>query len=551
MTTTVSAYESIRADTYADAHTSYGTCRGRVIQSGVHLWRGIPYAAVPQRFSHSVKPDAWDGIRDCVKNGKQAVQPTGAAFLKSLAPKAGALMNAVMASSAVETVPRFMSEEQCLNLNIRAPAQTGVLHPVMVWIHGGAFMLGSGSTPLYQGNHLVRHGNVVLVTINYRLGAFGFLNLRGCDSNCGLSDQCMALQWVHEEIRHFGGDPDRVTIFGESAGGMSCGALLSSPRAQPFFQRAILMSGAMSNAVSGEDASMIGHQFCESAQKTPEQLRLLSAEEMLVLQNKFVGVDGVMPFQPCVDGDLLVATPIEAVKRGLVQLSAKQVMIGTTEAEWELFQPSLLPHWLSRSSLKEVSSKAVHSQEELNIDQADQGQIRALLKAIRKDRQLGSWDATMKAFNTMRVFTAPARLAAKALSEKADSVWVYEYAFKAGMLGPCHASELPILFGTFDMHWMLERWTGSKADPNGARSLSDSMAASFAAFARSGSPTDGAALWNKKYTCASPSVYLFDRQPRLVDENLDADSAVNLGMAVVQGQRRPWGIKLPEGHSKL
>lgn len=218
-----------------------------------------------------------------------------------------------------------------------------------MFIHGGAFIVGSGANEMYQGSHIAKRGDVVLVSINYRLGAFGYLNLPGLDANCGLGDQCMALQWVHEEIRHFGGDPECITIFGESAGGMSCGALLVSPRAQPFFKRAILMSGALSNVCTAKDAAALAQRFCETEDMTPQQLQALSTEDMIALQLKFLRTQGMggMPFQPCVDGNLLEALPLEAVRSGLVELSGKQVMLGTNQADWNL-HPSVIPDLLGR-----------------------------------------------------------------------------------------------------------------------------------------------------------------------------------------------------------
>jgi para-nitrobenzyl esterase len=192
------------------------------------------------------------------------------------------------------------------------------------------------------------------------MGAFGYLHLPGCDSNCGLGDQLMALKYIHSEIAHFGGDPSKVTIFGESAGGMSCGALLCSPLAQPYFQRAILMSGAISNVMSAEDAAKIAAHFVKmkvkgvdlSSDSSPEALRALSTAELFALQAQYLVSGGnAMPFQPCVDGRLLVASPIDAIESGAVHIGGKQVMIGSNAEEWALFSPSVLPGWL-RVSLR-------------------------------------------------------------------------------------------------------------------------------------------------------------------------------------------------------
>ena len=156
------------------------------------------------------------------------------------------------------------ASEDCLTLNVWTPAADAGRRPVLVWIHGGAFVLGAGSQSIYDGAPLARRGDAVVVTINYRLGALGFLfledalpELAGAAPNPGLQDQVAALRWVHENIAGFGGDPDDVTIFGESAGGMSVGTLLGVPAARGLFRRAIAQSGAAHNFHDRESASRV------------------------------------------------------------------------------------------------------------------------------------------------------------------------------------------------------------------------------------------------------------------------------------------------------
>src|SRR5207244_5548439 len=157
-----------------------------------------------------------------------------------------------------------ISEEGCLTLNVWTPAVDDARRPVMVWIHGGAFVNGSGATPWYDGTRFAEHGDVVVVTINYRLGALGFLHLAdvggeqyASSGNVGLLDQVAALTWVRDNIATFGGDPDNVTIFGESAGGMSVGRLLRLPWARGLFHRAIPQSGASSGVLARDAAAKL------------------------------------------------------------------------------------------------------------------------------------------------------------------------------------------------------------------------------------------------------------------------------------------------------
>lgn len=200
-------------------------------ENGVHVFRGIPYAAPTggaNRFKAPQPVSPWDGVRDGTKNGLISHQPPLPPPFGQPLPPAG---------------------DDCLNLTVWTPDPGAAKLPVFVWIHGGAFFGGSSIEPVYNGSSFARNG-VVCVTINYRLGAQGFWNLSEHfpefpdSGNLGLLDQIAALQWVHDNIASFGGDPSRVTIGGESAGGMSVGSLLAAPKVKGLFSQAIPQSGA-------------------------------------------------------------------------------------------------------------------------------------------------------------------------------------------------------------------------------------------------------------------------------------------------------------------
>ena len=215
--------------------TRHGEVRGSVVE-GVNTFKGIPYAAPPfgtQRFRPPQPVEPWSGVRDALTYGPTVLKPPYFPPFDTLLPE-----------------PAIPGED-CLNLNIWSPDLGEAQLPVMVWIHGGAFANGSGAIDMYDGSHFARDG-VVCVTINYRLGIDGFLYLGDGNDNLGLLDQLAALQWVQENIAAFGGDPGNVTIFGESAGGMSVGTLLSMPRAAGLFRRAIAESGAGHHVISSE-----------------------------------------------------------------------------------------------------------------------------------------------------------------------------------------------------------------------------------------------------------------------------------------------------------
>src|ERR1700722_14599494 len=205
-------------------------------QNGLFVFKGIPFAAPPvgaRRWLPPEKPASWTGVRDARRFGAVAHQ------------------NKLMLSALSAMVIDGEQSEDCLTLNLWTRALDGKRRPVMVWIHGGAFTIGSGSQSIYDGSVLARRGDVVLVTVNYRLGPLGFIRLADvtggqipASGNEGMLDQVAALEWVRDNIAEFGGDPGNVTIFGESAGGMSVGTLLAMPSARGLFHKAIPQSGA-------------------------------------------------------------------------------------------------------------------------------------------------------------------------------------------------------------------------------------------------------------------------------------------------------------------
>src|SRR5579859_5403924 len=220
--------------------TRQGAVRGRIV-GGVAGFKGIPYSAPPfgaYRFQPPQPAERWDGVRDALNYGPTVVKPPLIALLDDLIPEP------------------VIAGTDCLNLNIWTPAEGKAGLPVMVWIHGGGFT--NGAAAMHDGNRFARDG-VVCVTINYRLGADGFLFLGEGHVNLGLLDQVAALIWVQENIAAFGGNPNNVTIFGVSAGGMSVSTLLAMPRAKGLFHRAIAQSGAGHYAISPATAQRIGH----------------------------------------------------------------------------------------------------------------------------------------------------------------------------------------------------------------------------------------------------------------------------------------------------
>ncbi|WP_151734415.1 carboxylesterase/lipase family protein ['Paenibacillus yunnanensis' Narsing Rao et al. 2020] len=311
------------------ADTAYGRLQG-IPEEGVCVWRGIPYAAPPvqeRRFAPPVPPESWSGVRDAGEFGPVSLQPVSTNGMRF----AG-------------TTPVYA--EDCLYLNVWSPAEEGEKLPVMVWIHGGTFVTGAGSQPMFEGSALARSGRVVVVTVNYRLGPLGFLHLAplGGDfaSNLGLLDQISALRWVQDNIGAFGGDPAQVTVFGESAGSMSIAALLAMPAAKGLFARAILQSGAAQCLQPGP-ASAIAGAFLGELGLVPGgdlvPLRRLPAEEIMNaaarMAYKLSGNSLAMLFQPVLDPATLPVHPEQAIASGSAE--GIPLLIGTNLHEGHLF----------------------------------------------------------------------------------------------------------------------------------------------------------------------------------------------------------------------
>ncbi len=457
------------------------TSRGKLLgeeRDGVQRYLGIPFARPPLgrlRFAATQPAEPWAGVRDATRFGGSAPQNR-------------------MALAVLPGMEVGGQSEDCLYLNVYTPAADSGRRPVLVWIHGGAFTIGSGSQAIYDGAPLASRGDAVVVTINYRLGALGFLRFEegsGVDAsgNAAIQDQVAALRWVRENVERFGGDPGNVTIFGESAGGMSVGTLLGTPAAAGLFRRAIPQSGAALNALSREHAERIAHRYLEVlgiARGSARSLLDLPVEKLLGAQNELtVRLQSERPrlgmaFGPVVDGSVVPELPQRAVESG----SARDVslLVGTTRDEAKLFgpmDPSLGS--LDEAGLAERVSEFVPRE-----------RAGALVEAYRKARTERG-EATEPrdlalAIDTDRIFRIPAiRLLDAQLRHRSDPfayLVTWESPALQGALGSCHAVELAFVFGTLDKPGMAD-FSGSGAE---AERLSANLMDAWLAFARTGSP---------------------------------------------------------------
>ncbi|MBX7133035.1 MAG: carboxylesterase family protein, partial [Fimbriimonadaceae bacterium] len=316
--------------------TKSGRVRGEYV-GGISAFKGIPYAAPPFGPRHLRPPqpvEPWEGVRDALEFGPKSPQ-------SDYPPQVSMLL------------PEFNHPgEDCLTLNIWTPDVELAGLPVMVWIPGGMYEYhGTSASPWYDGTGFACDG-IVCVTINYRVGAEGFLYLGPGTANRGLLDQIAALEWVRDNIRSFGGDPQNVTIFGESAGALSIGTLLAMPRAEGLFRRAILQSGSAQHTLPVEIAERITERFAAALGVEPEfdTMAALPPERLVRDQGQIRadlaavpdpsvwGAEVVLtnlPWQPVVEVETLPALPLERVARGASK--GVDLMVGTNLDENRLF----------------------------------------------------------------------------------------------------------------------------------------------------------------------------------------------------------------------
>jgi len=454
------------------AEIADGQLRGKwTPEHDVAMFRGIPYAAPPVgplRFQPPVPPSPWTGVRDATAFGPMAPQNVG-------------VMERIWGAE------RMASDEDCLSLNVWTPGLDSGKRPVMVWIHGGAFVTGSGSTPWYDGRGFARAGDLVFVTVNYRLGVLGFLHLAelggeayATSGNCGILDQVAALRWVRDNIAAFGGDPAQITVFGESAGAGSVGTLLGLPAASGLFHRAILQSGACAFASSRERAAGMAEETFKAAGLAPTDLtglleapvsQLLEAQENVYTHH----AAAALPYQPVVDGVALPETPLEAVTKGSAAEVA--VVVGTTSEEMKLF--TLMDPDLAASDESAIVAR---------ITEVFGTRASEALEAYRDERPGDSNADVWTAVATDAVFRIPAIRLLERQGAVNNDCWSYLFTMRStafgGALGACHALDVPFVFDNLDRPGV-NLFTG---DPPGAAELAQAMHHAWIAFARDGDP---------------------------------------------------------------
>ncbi len=460
------------------AHTPLGDVQG-MKDGAVCAWLGVPYAQPPvgdQRFRAAQPAQPWAGVRSATRFGAACPQKV-ASRMKSLSPE---------------------RDEDCLVLNIWSPAADQAKRPVMVWIHGGAFLIGSAR--LYGGAHLAEQGDIVVVTINYRLGVLGFVNFGEAlgdariESNLGLRDQVQALRWVRDNIAAFGGDPERVTIAGESAGSMSVSLLMHAPDARPLFHGAILESGALTLIYDHEKSLQVARHYLDVlGVRTLEALQALPVEALLAAQDAVKEkLPDTIPAAPWFDGALLPAS-LEAARAA--PTPPIPLLAGFNRDEIRLFElwRGVAELFLSRSRMA--------------------GLLRKQLGDAAADRVLAAYPDTKagnRQLGTQMSFAMPTLHFAERHAMQ-HPTWFYRFDCAHPLLGATHALELLYLW---DLRGALAALARGGPLWGKRLALAQRMRSHWIAFVRGGHPASG---W-PAFEAGRRATLVFNKRDQVLDD---------------------------------
>nr|WP_156181219.1 carboxylesterase/lipase family protein [Mycobacterium nebraskense] len=504
--------------------TSFGPVRG-ADDGRISTWKGVRYAAPPVgdlRFRVPQPPERWTEVADATTFGPACLQPVFPNMPLDLGAPQG---------------------DDCLRLNIWASSDTepGDSKPAMVWLHGGAYVLGSGSQVLYDGRRLVGGGDVIVVTVNYRLGALGFVDLssldtgrRRFDSNIGLHDVLAALRWVRDNIVAFGGDPGRVTLFGESAGAGIITTLLAVPAAEGLFSAAIAQSSPATSVYDRDRGRRVASSLLDKlgiAESDAQRLlgvpdaAILSASQQ-VFDEVPVRNPGTLAFVPIVDGDLLHDYPVKLAQEG--RSHPVPLIIGTNKHEAALFR-------LMRSPLMPITPHAITSmfsqiaaeQPDLQLPTPEEiGSAYTYSRWRRKARSMSI--ATDVGFRMPSVWLAEGHSAVA-------PVYLYRFDYSTPLLKvllvrAAHATELPYVWGNL----------GAPKDPTlklggskTAKAVSKRMRTRWVNFAARSTPAgpDGEPDW-RPYREADRACLIIDKRDT-VAHDVDANILAAWGSQMV------------------
>jgi para-nitrobenzyl esterase len=479
--------------------TSGGKLRGAV-RGDVNVFKGIPYGASTAgaaRFMPPAPAASWTRVRDALELGPRAPQ-----LPMMLPPQIQALSEGLSYTDPMG--------EDCLCLNVWSPALNTAKRPVMVWLHGGGFSMGSGGQTVYDGTNLAAQHDVVVVTVNHRLNVFGYLYLaelggeKYADSgNAGMLDIVLALTWVRDNIAKFGGDPGNVTIFGESGGGMKVSTLMAMPSAKGLFHRAIAQSGASLKVLSQDRAAQFAEEFLAKLNLKPDQIGELHSLPSEKLLDAMAAIPGsALASAPVVDGRSVPRHPFDP--DGPALSADVPLLIGSNATEFTLME--LPPDSMDDAKLLELTGQRMR---------VDDGAAERLI-AVYKQAHGSNVEAhiALESDRFMRINSI--RQAERKSAQASAPAYMYYFIWKTpvldGRLRSPHALEIPFVFDNPDS------WKGLTGDAPERYALANKISDAWVAFARTGSPNTASLPDWPAYSANRRATMLFDKECKITDD---------------------------------